>query len=585
MCYTGKGDDYRGTVNVTRTFESCLPWTRVQKCPHHAFNSGDLDDDLVDNYCRNPGSGTKPWCYTHYEDCNRNYCDPCGLGSCYDLLDDCATLVAEEPTFCQNNLEAQRICRQSCGFCMMGKPKPVSKVKCRSPPFLYDAISTERIKRRYKVGDVVTFKCKTGIEIERRICLADGSWSGGNFVCGRCPNGWFPFYGKCYRWFDTYENMTTSNEICKRHSAVMTSIKDENEFKFLLRLRTDVRPFWLGLMFEDSLGDSIWLEDGSTVTFNKWVSGNNKGCGYVDKTGKWKGISCNSVQYLSVICKMSPSDRKVCNDARDDCEEFIKEDPRACGAHQDFAWHVCPKSCNVCNDRSVVTCPLPPIPKNVELLNKIKDLFPGTMIEYKCADGFILANGNLRRACLLNQDFTGDEPVCVEKDLLPSPNNRIELRQRSLDGKAGMAYTADNDALKIQRSGKLVTWEFYSIYDGEVAFQVWRPTSKRDKYELIGQNIIVSTGNHRSRSVDVPGDDQIDVKKGDMIGFFLPKENKGGITFDKCIARYTFGDFGNQKEIKAKIKKSSEWNVGDVYTVRNDKDKDCKIISLRVYVL
>lgn len=61
---------------------------------------------------------------------------------------------------------------------------PVSKVKCHSPPVLYDAISTERIRRRYKVGDVVTFKCKTGIEIERRICLADGSWSGGNFVCG-----------------------------------------------------------------------------------------------------------------------------------------------------------------------------------------------------------------------------------------------------------------------------------------------------------------------------------------------------------------------------------------------------------------
>ncbi|CAG2214980.1 unnamed protein product [Mytilus edulis] len=585
MCYTGKGDDYRGTVNVTRTFESCLPWTRVQNCPHHAFDSGDLDDDLVDNYCRNPGSGTKPWCYTHYEDCNRNYCDPCGLESCYDLLDDCAMLVAEEPTFCQNNVEAQRICRQSCGFCMMGKPKPVSKIKCRSPPMLYDAISTERIRRRYKVGDVVTFKCKTGIEIERRICLADGSWSGGNFVCGRCPNGWFPFQRKCYRWFDTYENMTLSNEICKRHSAVMTSIKDEDEFKFLLRLRTDVRPFWLGLRFDDSLGDSVWLEDGTTVTFNKWVSGNDKGCGYVDKIGQWKGISCNSVQHLSVICKMSPSDRTVCNDARDDCEEFTREDPGACEAHQDFAWHVCPKSCNLCNDGSVVKCPLPPTPKNVELLKKVKDLHPGTMIEYKCKHGFVLDNGNLRRACLLNKEFTGNEPVCIDKDLVPSPNNRIEIRQRTLDGREGMAYTADNDALRIHRSGKLVTWEFYSVYNGEVALQVWRPTSKRDKYKLIGQNVIASTGNHRSRSVDVPVEEQIAVKKGDMVGFFLPKDNKGGITFDKCVTRYTYGDFGNQKEIKTKLKKSSEWNIGDVFSVKNDKDKDCKIISLRAYVL
>ena len=35
--------------------------------------------------------------------------------------------------------------------------------------------------------------------------------------------------------------------------------------------------------------------------------GNDKGCGYVDKIGQWKGINCNSVQYLSVICKMSTS--------------------------------------------------------------------------------------------------------------------------------------------------------------------------------------------------------------------------------------------------------------------------------------
>ncbi|CAG2187334.1 unnamed protein product [Mytilus edulis] len=422
MCYTGKGDDYRGTVNVTRTFESCLPWTRVQNCPHHAFDSGDLDDDLVDNYCRNPGSGTKPWCYTHYEDCNRNYCDPCGLESCYDLLDDCAMLVAEEPTFCQNNVEAQRICRQSCGFCMMGKPKP------------------------------------------------------------GCPNGWFPFHGKSYRWFNTYENMTLSNEICKRHSAVMTSIKDEDEFKFLLRLRA------------------------------------------------------------------------VCNDARDDCEEFIREDPGACEAHQDFAWHVCPKSCNLCPDESVVTCPLPPTPKNVELLNKVKNLHQGTMIEYKCKHGFVLDNGNLRRACLLNKEFKRNEPVCIDKDLVPSPNNRIEIRQRTLDGREGMAYTADNDALRIHRSGKLVTWEFYSVYNGEVALQVWRPTGKRDKYKLIGQNVIASTGNHRSRSVDVPVEEQIAVKKGDMVGFFLPKDNKGGITFDKCVTRYTYGDFGNQKRSKQKIR-------------------------------
>ena len=69
--------------------------------------------------------------------------------------------------------------------------------------------------------------------------------------------------------------------------------------------------------------------------------------------------------------------------------------------------------------------------------------------------------------------------IITEKDLVPTPNNVIELRQRSQDGMDSIAYTADNDALKIHKSGKLVEWHFYSIYDGEVAFQVWRKSQKK----------------------------------------------------------------------------------------------------------
>jgi hypothetical protein len=52
--------------------------------------------------------------------------------------------------------------------------------------------------------------------------------------------------------------------------------------------------------------------------------------------------------------------------------------------------------------------------------------------------------------------------------------------------------------------------------------------------------------------------------------------------FDKCVAQYTFGDFGNQKVIKDKVKTSAEWKIGDVYDIKNDNIK-CKIISLRAY--
>jgi hypothetical protein len=104
------------------------------------------------------------------------------------------------------------------------------------------------------------------------------------------------------------------------------------------------------------------------------------------------------------------------------------------------------------------------------------------------------------------------------------------------------------------------------------------------RYQLIGQNVVSNTENHRTRRIEVRPDDQINVKKGDMIGFYLPKGIKGGITFDKCVAQYTFGDFGNQKVIKDKVKTSAEWKIGDVYDIKNDNIK-CKIISLRAYVM
>lgn len=46
------------------------------------------------------------------------------------------------------------------------------------------------------------------------------------------------------------------------------------------------------------------------------------------------------------------TDRKVCRDAREDCMEFIRKEPGACKTFHEFAWHVCPKSCNQCKDGS-----------------------------------------------------------------------------------------------------------------------------------------------------------------------------------------------------------------------------------------
>lgn len=39
----------------------------------------EVEHDLEGNYCRNPGFGTEPWCYTDAETCARAYCDACQM--------------------------------------------------------------------------------------------------------------------------------------------------------------------------------------------------------------------------------------------------------------------------------------------------------------------------------------------------------------------------------------------------------------------------------------------------------------------------------------------------------------------------
>ncbi|KAL4641091.1 urokinase-type plasminogen activator-like [Arapaima gigas] len=50
-CYTGNGKDYRGTTAVTESGQSCLRWDHLSKSL------------WSHNYCRNPDSSIKPWCF------------------------------------------------------------------------------------------------------------------------------------------------------------------------------------------------------------------------------------------------------------------------------------------------------------------------------------------------------------------------------------------------------------------------------------------------------------------------------------------------------------------------------------------
>ncbi|KAI5701713.1 hypothetical protein M8J75_012587 [Diaphorina citri] len=78
VCYWGRGEGYRGSVNVAIGGLPCLPWKHqmiIKTSEHHELLGGH-------NYCRNPKSlEDRPWCYT--QDNVRTLCD---LNQCVDNM-------------------------------------------------------------------------------------------------------------------------------------------------------------------------------------------------------------------------------------------------------------------------------------------------------------------------------------------------------------------------------------------------------------------------------------------------------------------------------------------------------------------
>ncbi|XP_057315808.1 uncharacterized protein LOC130656883 isoform X2 [Hydractinia symbiolongicarpus] len=73
-CFQDNGGSYNGSVNVTITGKTCLPWSI------NPFLSYPVYSDLQSNFCRNPqGYARAPWCYVnitsrHWEYCNIPKC-------------------------------------------------------------------------------------------------------------------------------------------------------------------------------------------------------------------------------------------------------------------------------------------------------------------------------------------------------------------------------------------------------------------------------------------------------------------------------------------------------------------------------
>ncbi|XP_032066321.1 hepatocyte growth factor-like protein [Thamnophis elegans] len=74
VCVSCNGEDYRGFVDHTVSGTECQRWDLQHPHKHPYLPNKYPDKDLADNYCRNPDSSEKPWCYTVDPAKEREFC-------------------------------------------------------------------------------------------------------------------------------------------------------------------------------------------------------------------------------------------------------------------------------------------------------------------------------------------------------------------------------------------------------------------------------------------------------------------------------------------------------------------------------
>ncbi|XP_073416289.1 plasminogen [Dendrobates tinctorius] len=78
-CYSGNGENYRGTNYMTISGKRCQEWSSMVPHTHAKTPDKYPNGGLERNYCRNPDNDKSPWCYTtdpsvRWEYCNLKKC-------------------------------------------------------------------------------------------------------------------------------------------------------------------------------------------------------------------------------------------------------------------------------------------------------------------------------------------------------------------------------------------------------------------------------------------------------------------------------------------------------------------------------
>ena len=90
-CAIEPGKNYVGTIAVTEKGHTCQRWDTNSPHinPHQEISKypGISSLSQLENYCRNPDNGGRPWCYTINTDDRWDYCSvPCCSGKYTSLF-------------------------------------------------------------------------------------------------------------------------------------------------------------------------------------------------------------------------------------------------------------------------------------------------------------------------------------------------------------------------------------------------------------------------------------------------------------------------------------------------------------------
>ncbi|XP_062594587.1 uncharacterized protein LOC134256006, partial [Saccostrea cucullata] len=217
---------------------------------------------------------------------------------------------------------------------------------------------------------------------------------------------------------------------------------------------------------------------------------------------------------------------------------------------------------------------------NAEIVTTAGTLGIGDLLEYRCKSGFSHTDGSLHRACQRSGTFSGSPPVCQSSSTVPEPNNDAPLLQLRKNHYTRYSYTGLNENMSIKKSGKIVKWRFFTETKGTFRLQVLRPTSVDKTFTLIGQNEVSGTYVGGINTYEVPLEDQIEVKPGDLIAIFAVT---GVIPYDTCDGAVEGETYGSPLMSMKKVYSLSGWDISTDYTFKEVTDT-CRIVPVTAFI-